>query len=121
MNTSPVTGTALIRPLAIDRIAPRGPLLCIRRSRVDRLGAGVPSVPIDDSSNLASIDWVHMRSPLLDRLRKAATLSGGTGAKLERLLDAICRSRPVPEDWASNVRQLLRIPEPGTGNTNSGT
>jgi len=108
MNTSPVMGTALIRPLIIDRTAPPGPLLWIRQSRTRRLGPGIAARTA--APGLAAIDWVHLHSPLLDKLRSDAGLQQESTEELERRLDAFCNSSPVPDAWIANVRSLLRVP-----------
>ncbi|WP_020679547.1 hypothetical protein [Marinobacterium rhizophilum] len=109
MTTSPVMGTALTQALALDRIGPQGPLLFIRQPMTPRLGAAVPVVEMK-ACGLTSIDWVHMRTPLLSELRRKATLEWQDAEVLESQLDNYCRTHAVPEDWARNVHQLLHIP-----------
>lgn len=109
MTTSPVMGTALTQALALDRVAPQGPLLFIRQPMVPRLGDAVPVVPIN-ALGLASIDWVHMRTPLLATLRRKASLEWQEAGVLERQLDDYCRTQAVPDDWTRNVHGLLHIP-----------
>ncbi len=110
MNASPVMGTALIRPLIIDRTAPPGPMLWIRESRTARLGPSFVVRSAGAGPGLAAIDWVHLRSPLLDKLSGDAGLQRPTDDELERKLDAFCAVNPLPEAWTGNVRTLLRIP-----------
>ncbi|GGO77390.1 hypothetical protein GCM10011348_06810 [Marinobacterium nitratireducens] len=110
INASPVTGTALIRPLIIDRTAPPGPILWLRQSRTSRLGPSFTVRSVETEPGLAAIDWIHLNSPLLDKLSGDAGLQQSTAEELERKLDAFCTASPLPEAWITSVRSLLRIP-----------
>lgn len=109
MTISTVMGTALIRAAHVDKVAPRGPLLTVHSSKSSRLGASVPQLPIP-GTELVSIDWVHMRSSLLDSLQRQASLNSPTADYLEASLDRYCREHNVPDDWRSNVYGFLRVP-----------
>jgi hypothetical protein len=109
MTISPVMGTALIRAIGVDKEAPSGPLLAIQSSKSSRLGNSVPQVPIP-GTDLVSIDWVHMRSDLLDSLQQKASLNSPSPAELEASLDRYCREHCVPNQWRSNVYKLLHVP-----------
>lgn len=110
MNASPVMGTALVRPMILERTAPRGPLLWIRQSRAGRLGPGITVRSSVEAPGLGAIDWVHLQSPLLDKLRNAAGLRHEPIDRLEQRLGEFCLATPLPDDWISNVQTLLRIP-----------
>lgn len=108
MTISPVMGTALIRAVGIDKIAPRGPLVAIHSAKAGRLGASVPhrAVPGRD---LASIDWVHMESEALAQLQHDASIAAPSPAELETLLRTYCDEHPVPPEWRQSVNDLLGV------------
>lgn len=114
MTISPVMGTALIRAVGVDKVAPRGPLLTIHSSKNARLGSSVPTEPIPNTE-LVSIDWVHMQSDLLTSLQNQASLNSPLSTELEALLDNYCREHSVPNDWRSSVHELLRVPRSRDG------
>ena len=108
MTIDPVMGTALIRAVGVDKIAPHGPLLTIELSKNPRLGPSVPLRLID--TRLSSIDWVHMSSDLLSSLQQKASLNSPSPADLEAMLADYCREHPVPDEWRASVHDLLRVP-----------
>jgi hypothetical protein len=112
MTISPVMGTALIRAIQVDKVAPRGPLLIIDSLESDRLGAGIPKTPIPDTE-FVSIDWVHMDSELLSRIQQTSRLNSKSPRELEDLLRSYCHEQPVPEEWRENVYHLLGVPREG--------
>lgn len=109
MTINPVMGTALIRAVGIDKIAPRGPLMTIHSSKAKRLGSTVPSAPIPNS-DLCAIDWVHMQSPLLASIQQCARLNAPGAAALEDTLRNYSRQHAVPKEWSENVCGLLHVP-----------
>ena len=110
MTINPVMGTALIRAVGVDKIAPRGPLLTIESSRAARLGGSIPLTCIDDGT-LSSIDWVHMHSRTLSSLQVQAGISAPNPTDLESMLAKYCQQYRVPEDWRASVHLLLGVPE----------
>lgn len=109
MTISPVMGTALIRAVSIDKIAPSGPLLTAHSSMIPRLG---PSIPYSNIVNteLVSIDWVHMCSELLTTLQEKASLTSPSPSDLDATLRRYCQEHPVHDEWRSNVYDLLQVP-----------
>jgi hypothetical protein len=112
MTISPVMGTALIRAVQVDKVAPRGPFLIIDPLKSDRLGAGIPKTPIPDTE-FVSVDWVHMDSELLSRIQQTSRLNSKSPKELEVLLRSYCQQQPVPEEWRENVYHLLGVPREG--------
>jgi hypothetical protein len=109
MTINPVIGTALIRAVGVDKVAPRGPLMVVHSSKATRLGPTIPQAPIPNSE-LLSIDWVHMQSPLLSAVQQRAGLSAPTPDSLETTLRRYSQERKVPTDWRESVHDLLHIP-----------
>jgi hypothetical protein len=111
MTIVPVMGTALIRAVGVDKIAPRGPLLTIHSSKASRLGSSVPWQTIS-GTELVSIDWVHMQSDLLAWLLQTARLKAPSNESLEKILSNYCKEHSVRDDWRKNVHGLLHVPHP---------
>ncbi len=110
MTINPVMGTALIRAVRVDKVAPRGPLLTIELSKNPRLGPSVP-LRLITGTGLSSIDWVHMNSDLLSSLQHKASLNSPSPADLEVMLADYCREHhDVPDEWRASVHELLRVP-----------
>lgn len=107
----PVMGTALIRTVAVDKVAPRGPLLMIQASKAARVNPSIPRQPIP-GSELVSIDCIHMRSDTLDTIQHQASLASPSSSDLEDLLQQYCSQQSVPEDWKNNVYGLLGVLRP---------
>ena len=106
MTLTSVMGTALIRAVGVDKVAPRGPLLTAHASKVPRLGAAVPWIQIDDT-NLISIDWIHMRTEQLTLLQRDAGLDAPSADYLEQFLKNYCTAHAVPAEWRTSVQRLL--------------
>jgi hypothetical protein len=109
MTINPVMGTALIRAVAVGKVAPRGPLMVIDSSKASRLGPIIPRAPITDSE-LVSIDWVHMQSDLLASIQTRAALSGPAPHILESTLRRYSQEQNVPKDWHESIYELLHVP-----------
>ena len=109
MTIFPTMGTALIRSVLVDKIAPRGPLLTMDSSKRERLG---PSIPCLAQPELISVDWVHMESANLEAVQQRASLSSPSPIDLEMLLQRYCAEQAVSDDWVENVYGLLGVPRP---------
>ncbi len=116
MTINPIMGTALIRAVALDKTGPKGPLLLMDSSKVERLTSSFPYQSVSDS-NVISIDWVHMESDLLSHLQRQAKLLAPTQNQLEMGLAIYCNDHKVKEDWRSNVQTHLNIPIRRKGTT----
>lgn len=109
MTINPVMGTALIRAVGVDKVAPRGPLIVMPSLKASRLGAKIVQVAIPDSE-FVSIDWVHTQSDLLTCIQKAADLSAPASNVLESELLRYSQLYNVPSEWRDSIHELLEVP-----------
>jgi hypothetical protein len=109
MTINPVIGTALIRAVGVDKVAPRGPLMVIHSSKASRLGSSIAQAAIP-GSELVSIDWMHTQSDLLESIQKRSGLSAPTPDALESSLRWYSQEHNVPMDWRESIHELLQVP-----------
>lgn len=109
MTITPVMGTALIAAVAVDKAAPRGPLLSVDYSNCARLGPDFSTRPMA-GGGLVSVDWVHFESDLLTGIQKTAGLAAPTPKDLEEMLERYSREEAVPAEWRTSLSNLLGIP-----------
>jgi hypothetical protein len=116
MTLSSIMGTALIRPVNLDKASPRGPLLLLDASFQNRISSIIPicRLPAIGGREFLSVDWVQMDTNLLRHVQNASDLQAPTTDYLVHLLCKYCveyRSSLNPE-WIGNVRDFLGIPVP---------
>jgi hypothetical protein len=114
MTITTVMGTALTRAVALaeaGKPCSSGPLLLIESDKCGRLGSSVPRQAVPGCPEIASIDWVHMRSPLLAAVQDAAALNNPSPPELEADLSRYCDENQVASKWRANVYELLNVPD----------
>lgn len=112
MTLTPVMGSALIRAVGLDKIAPRGPILSIASDKLSRTGAS--NFTYDDPQNkysrmISLIDWVHMDSKLLDIIYRKSKMKPPSTSSIEgKLRDYIGKYPEIKSEWKDSAGLLLR-------------
>jgi len=108
LTVFPVMGTALIRAYGLNRKAPRGSLLAIKRSDQPRIPACFLVQPHHESDTVL-VDWIHSESALVSRLQAGAGLRAPEARQLERDVLGYCNNHHPPTAWRENTIKFLSV------------
>jgi len=110
MTIFPVMGTALVRAHELAKNSPQGPMLTIKASEKERIPKHIKVRCIKENCvKLLMVDWVHMKSELLEEIQNKACLPMTTSKKIEKRLVQYCNTNCLSKDWIDNVSKFLNV------------
>jgi len=110
MLITSVMGTALIRSVKIAEspCCPKGPMLIIEKTKINKIPECIPFKPINDK-DLIAIDWVHMKSRLLSEIQQKSSLEAPSPQEIENSLGTYTKNHKLTDKWRSDIENYLNF------------
>ncbi len=107
MTIVPVMGSALIDSFTVMKNSPSGPLLTIRSENKSRIPK--ECIITDVENDIISIDWVHTKFSLVNKILNNKNLKKPSDEKINQLFTNYIQKYELNNNWVENAKNLLHL------------